>query len=218
MPHSSPHRAPADAVRWVVWRRVGRHFNFQFSNFPISKFPRICRPDPIYPRFAADQDKFPVPRGIQTLLQFCGQLNRGENLKASFFYRTASVLLVLFSLGHTLGFRKIDPQWGVDSLLGSLRSIHFTAQGFDRTYWDFYVGFGLFVSVFLLFAAVLAWQLGSWAAEGVAQVRSTGWALAICFAFVTFLSWRFFFIAPVAFSMAITLCLVAGAWLSAKRI
>src|SRR5256885_9566763 len=80
-------------------------------------------------------------------------------MKASLFYRIASVLLVLFAVGHTLGFRQSDPSWGVDGLLSSMRSIHFDAQGFNRTYWDFFSGFGLFFSVFLLFAAVLAWLL-----------------------------------------------------------
>ena len=80
-------------------------------------------------------------------------------MKAFVFYRIAAALLLLFALGHTLGFRQSDPQWGVDALLGSMRSIHFDVQGFNRTYWDLFVGSGFFVSVFLLFAAVLAWQL-----------------------------------------------------------
>jgi hypothetical protein len=131
-------------------------------------------------------------------------------------YRIASVLLLLFAVGHTLGFRKTDPKWGVDTLIGLMRSIHFDAQGFSRTYWDFYVGFGLFVSVFLLFAAVLAWQLGGLSAERLALMRGTAWALALCFVAVTILSWRYFFIVPIIFSIVITACLIAAAWLSAK--
>ncbi len=139
-------------------------------------------------------------------------------MKASVFYRIASVLLVLFAIGHTLGFRKIDPKWGVDSLIGSMQSIHFDVQGFSRTYWDFYVGFGLFVSVFLLFAAVLAWKLGGLPAETWARMRGTAWAFALCFAAVTVLSWTYFFIIPVVFSIMVTVCLVAAAWLSSKPV
>jgi hypothetical protein len=137
-------------------------------------------------------------------------------LKANLFFRSAAVLLLLFSAGHTLGFRKVDPRWGIDSMLATMRSTRFDAQGFSRTYWDFYVGFGLFVSVFLLFSAVVAWQLGSLGPETLPVVRSIAWALAICFAFVTYLSWRYFFIAPIVFSVVILLCLIAGAWLSSK--
>jgi hypothetical protein len=54
-------------------------------------------------------------------------------MKASIFYRIAAVLLLLFAVGHTLGFRQTDPAWGADALLGSMRSIHFDLQGFNRT-------------------------------------------------------------------------------------
>src|SRR5258707_9676370 len=81
-------------------------------------------------------------------------------LKASIFYRISAVLLLLFAIGHTLGFRQSDPQWGIDALLGSMRSIHFDVQGFNRTYWDLFVAAGLSVGVVYLFAAVLAWQFG----------------------------------------------------------
>jgi hypothetical protein len=139
-------------------------------------------------------------------------------MRASVFYRIAAVLLLLFAVGHTLGFRQSDPQWGVDALLGSMRSVHFDAQGFTRTYWDFFSAFGLFFSVFLLFAAVLAWLLGGLPAETLARVRSIAWALAICFVAVTTLSWRYAFTTPIVFSTLITLCLTAAAWLSAKQV
>ena len=57
-------------------------------------------------------------------------------------YRIASVLLLLFAIGHTLGFRMIDPKLGVGPLIASLQTHHFQIQGFNRTFWDFYVGFG----------------------------------------------------------------------------
>jgi len=137
-------------------------------------------------------------------------------MKASLYYRIAAVLLLLFDIGHTLGFRQSDPKWGVDALLASMRSTHFDVQGFSRTYWDLFVGAGFFVSVFLLFAAVLAWQLGGLSAETLGLTRSTGWAFALCFVAVTILSWRYFFILPIVFLTLIALCLIAAAWLSAK--
>ena len=137
-------------------------------------------------------------------------------MKTSALYRTAAVLLLLFDIGHTIGFRQSDPEWGVDTLLGSMRSIHFQVQGFSRTYWDLFVGAGLFVSVFLLFAAVLAWQLGGIPSETLALMRGTTWAFALCFAVVTILSWKYFFALPIVFLSLITLCLIAAAWLSAR--
>jgi hypothetical protein len=139
-------------------------------------------------------------------------------MKASIFYRIAAVLLLLFAVGHTLGFRQSDPQWGVDALLGSMRSIHFDVQGFNRTYWDIFVAAGFSMGVFYLFAAILAWQLGGLPAATLPLMRGTAWAFALCFAALTVVSWRFLFILPIAFSIVITLCLTAAAWLSTKQV
>ena len=98
-----------------------------------------------------------------------------------------------------------------------MQSIHFDVQGFSRTYWDFYVAAGINVGVFYLFAAILAWQLGSLPATTLALMRRTGWAFALCFAAITVVSWRYLFIVPIVFSIAITLCLATAPWLSSPR-
>ena len=139
-------------------------------------------------------------------------------MKASLFYRIASVLLLVFAAGHTFGFRQNNPEWGADAVLGLMRSVHFDAQGFTRTYWDFFSAFGLFFSAFLLFASVLAWLLGGLPAETLARVRSIAWALAICFVAVSALSWRYAFTTPIIFSTLITMCLIAAAGFSAKQV
>jgi hypothetical protein len=141
---------------------------------------------------------------------------RRQYVKATILYRISSVLLVLFAAGHTFGFRQNNPEWGADAVLGLMRSVHFDAQGFTRTYWDFFSAFGLFFSVFLLFAAALAWLLGGLPAETLARVRSIAWALAICFVAITALNWGYAFTAPIVFSILITVCLIAAAWLSPK--
>jgi hypothetical protein len=139
-------------------------------------------------------------------------------MKASMFYRIAAVLLLLFAVGHTLGFRQSDPKWGVDALLSSMRSIHFDVQGFNRTYWDLFVAAGFSVGVFYLFAAILAWQLAGLPVATLALMRGTAWAFALSFAAITVVSWMYLFLIPVAFSIAITVCLTAAAWISAKQV
>jgi hypothetical protein len=138
-------------------------------------------------------------------------------MKASVFYRIAAVVLLLFAVGHTLGFRESDPKWGVDPLLASMRSIHFDMQGFDRTYWDLFVAAGFCAGVFFLFSAILAWQLGGLPPATLNMMRGTAWAFAISFAAITVVSWKFLFLIPIAFSLAITLLLAAAAWLSGKQ-
>lgn len=138
-------------------------------------------------------------------------------MKASILYRIASVLILLFAAGHTVGFLQIDPKWGVDAMIMEMRSVHFDVQGSNRTYWDFYLGFGLFVTVFLVFSAILAWQLGGVPAGTLALMRGTAWALVTCFGALAILSLRYFFVIPLVFSIAIFLCLAAAAWRSARR-
>ena len=139
----------------------------------------------------------------------------GQDMKApSRLYRIAAVLIVLFDIGHTLGFRQSDPSWGVGGLVASMRSIHFDVQGFSRSYWDLFVGAGFMISVFFLFAAVVAWQLGGLSAETLARMRVVSWGLVFCFAALTVLSWKYFFFLPILFSVLITACLLAAAWLA----
>jgi len=137
-------------------------------------------------------------------------------LKASTLYRIAAVVILLFDIGHTIGFLQHDPSWGVDSLLTSMKTIHFDIQGFSRSYWEFFVGFGLFVTVFLLLAAVVAWQLGGLPAETLARLRGMRWALALCFVALTFLSFRYFFFLPLVFSALIAVCLIVAASLQVR--
>jgi hypothetical protein len=127
-------------------------------------------------------------------------------MKASLFYRIAAVLLLLFALGHTFGFRQSDPRWGVDALRASMRSIHFDVQGFNRSYWDLFLAAGYDVGILYLFAAILAWQLGSLPPATLALMRGTAWTFALGFAAITVICWRFLFIGPIVFSIMITLC------------
>jgi len=137
-------------------------------------------------------------------------------LNSRIFFRIASVLLLLFATLHTFGFRQVDPTWGVEALVTSMRSIHFDIMGSGRTYWDFFVGFGLFFSVFLVSTAVVTWQLSNLTGEILARVRGIAWTLVVCFAAVTMLSLRYAFVFPIVLSFLILFCLTAAAWFATK--
>lgn len=137
-------------------------------------------------------------------------------MKASTFYRAAAVVLFLFAIGHTLGCREVDPAWGLDQLLTSMQSTHFTVQGFTRTYWDFFVGAGFSVGALYAFAAVLAWQLGGLPAESLRGLRVTAWSFALCFAVITLVSAQHLFWIPIVNSSLATACLIAAAWRSSR--
>ncbi len=137
-------------------------------------------------------------------------------MSPSLLYRVASVLLVLFGLGHQLGFRRVDPRWGVDSAIGALKATQFQVQGMTRTYWDFFSGFGFFVTVLLFFSAILAFQLAGLSKEGLRSLSLVTWAFAVSFVVIALLTWRYFFIAPLIFSSLVALCLLMAAWSAAR--
>lgn len=123
-------------------------------------------------------------------------------------YRIAAVLLVVFAALHTIGFAQIDPAWGVDELISRLRTTTFLAQGQSRSYWDFYVGFGYTVTAWQLVAAAVAWELGSTSAP----LRLIRWGVVGAMLATTVLSWRYFFPAPLVFSILVTASLALAAW------
>ena len=137
-------------------------------------------------------------------------------MKAILLFRISAVLIVLFAAGHTVGFWQLDPSWGITDAVTTLKTSRFETQGFTRTFWDFYVGFGLLGTLFLLLSAFLAWYLGGAAAGAWAALKPGAWALTASFACTVLLTARYFFTAPVVFSSLIFLCLLAGC-LSAHR-
>ena len=83
-------------------------------------------------------------------------------MKSTRLLRIASVITLLYFAGHTA-----DMPWtpavgsGDVPVLEAMKSHSFDAEGFKRTYWDFYFGFDVIISGFLLVQAVALWQLGS---------------------------------------------------------
>jgi hypothetical protein len=93
-------------------------------------------------------------------------------------YRVAAVLFLLFAAGHTAGFLTFRPT-APDALavLDGMNRVRFDISGTTASWMGFYTGFGLFVSVYLLFSALLAWRLGSAGKVEANMVRTVGWML-----------------------------------------
>ena len=138
-------------------------------------------------------------------------------MTTSRLYRIAAVVLLLFALGHGIGFHAVDPAWGADGVVGSMRSVHFTIQGFNRSYWDFFLANGFSVDAFLVFAAVLAWQMGGLPDESLGRMRLTAWAFAACFLLLAALCYAYLFMIPLVFSVLVAALLCAAAWRAPAR-
>ena len=50
-------------------------------------------------------------------------------MKPPLIYRIAAVLLLLFAVGHLFSFSQVDPKWGLEGMLGQMRTIHFSIAG-----------------------------------------------------------------------------------------
>ena len=127
------------------------------------------------------------------------------------FYRVSAVALLLFAAGHQFGFCHTDPQWNADTTTAAMRYVRFPVQGFQRTYWEFFSGFGFFVTTLLLFSAYFAWYVGGLSPEVRRMLASVLWAFAIAYVVIAILAWRYFFMAPGIFATLVALLLVIAA-------
>jgi len=81
-------------------------------------------------------------------------------------YRISAALLLLATLGHTLGgmlgTARRGPRAGADAdrVFGEMKSVLFQWQGADTTWFKFWLGNGLCVSALFLPAIVALWVLG----------------------------------------------------------
>lgn len=129
--------------------------------------------------------------------------------------RIASVVYLLFTAGHTFGAMFKDPKQGgpeKQAVLMAMRTYHENVMGTSRSYWDFYRGFGFYVSCALLLLAILCWQLGSLARTTPSAARPLIWTLFIISIPMTILSFTNFFAAPALFATLATLLLGAAAF------
>jgi hypothetical protein len=140
-------------------------------------------------------------------------------MRATVLYRIASILLILFALGHTIGFLNFKPPTPeVLAVRDAMRNVHFEFKGASFSYGGFYTGFGLFVTAYLLFSAYLAWHLSSLAARQPQTIGGLGWAFLAVQLAAFVLSWIYFFAAPAAFSAIVAACVGWAAFDVSKSI
>ena len=124
--------------------------------------------------------------------------------KASTLLRVASILTLLYCAGHSAGMPWTPAEGlGEMAVLELMKSYHFEIEGFSRSYWDFYVGFGTLISGFLLLQAVVLWQLAGLAKTDALRVRPVVATFAVAFLLNAALAWIYFFVVPLVMAIAI---------------
>lgn len=119
-------------------------------------------------------------------------------MKSVLFLRIASVLTFIHAALHTIGgvFGKVTPGPATVAVQ-AMRVNQFLVMGNTRSYWEFYRGFGLAVTIFLTAEAIVFWQLSSLAKTNARRLRSIMAVFAAAYIVFAVNSYAYFFIAPV---------------------
>jgi hypothetical protein len=132
--------------------------------------------------------------------------------KPTLFLRIAAVLAFVHAVLHTIGGVFGDPSPGpASAAVLAMKMNQFPLMGNARSYWDFYRGFGLAVTIFLTAEAVIFWQLGSLAKRtsslDARRLRPILATFLVGYAALAINSYVYFFVGPVIAEILIVACL-----------
>ena len=124
--------------------------------------------------------------------------------KAATWLRVLAVILGLFALGHTLGTAAPKVTRGVREavVFRAMQGYRFPMLGFERSYWEFYRGFALTISLLMFVLAALAWQLAAVSRRAPREALPMAVSLLVGCVGLLVLGVAFFFIPPIVFSAA----------------
>lgn len=137
-------------------------------------------------------------------------------MKAVLPLRVASVLTFIHAVLHTAGgvFGKVPPGPAAVAAL-AMQTNQFVALGVTRTFWQFYRGMGLAVTIFLTAEAIVFWLLSNLAKNDAPRLRPIFATFLLGYLAFAADSYLFFFSAPVITEVLIAACL-AWALFAAK--
>ena len=139
-------------------------------------------------------------------------------MKPWIWYRALAVILALFTLGHTLGTRHAVTTGPEEAaVIVAMQGYRMPVMGFLRTYWEFYRGFSLSVTVLLATLAVIAWQLGTLSRRNPREALPLGVTVLLACVGQAILSFIYFFTAPIVMSLAAVVCAAMGVALVARE-
>ena len=138
-------------------------------------------------------------------------------MQSTLLLRVAAVLSLLLGVGHTIGRPwipvKDDPL--ASAVVVAMKAHQMHVMGFDRTFMDFYVGFGWMLSVYLFLQAVLLWMVAGLVRSEPGQARAMTAVFLAANLALTVIAGAYLFTAPLILTAAVTLCL--GGAVAAKR-
>lgn len=132
-------------------------------------------------------------------------------MKPVILVRIASTLTLVHAVLHTIGgvFGKPAPGLQEATVL-VMKANQFPLMGNTRSFWDFYHGMGLGLSISMTAEAIVLWQLSALAKEGARELRPILATFALGYLVLAVNSYEYFFFGPVVTEILIALCLVAA--------
>lgn len=129
-------------------------------------------------------------------------------MKTTVWLRVSAVISLLFAVGHSLGgMQNWSPVAG-NPVLQSMRAVHFDVMGVNRSYLDFYMGFGYSLSVSLFLQSALLWILSNVARKDATIVRPMIAAFVVAVALGGIIAWRYILPVPALFSLVLGATLI----------
>lgn len=137
-------------------------------------------------------------------------------MKSVVFLRMASVLTLLHAVLHTAGgvFGKIESGPAAVAV-AAMKANEFMAMGRMGSFWHFYRGMGLGVTIFLAAEGIVFWQLASLAKTDAHRLRPVMATFLLAYLVFAVNSYTYFFLGPVIAELLIAGCF-AGAIVTAK--
>jgi hypothetical protein len=129
-------------------------------------------------------------------------------MKSVLFLRIASVLTLIHSALHTIGGVFGKPSPGLEAAtIEVMRSNQFVAFGLTRSYFQFFRGMGLAVTILLTAEAIVFWQLGTLAKTDAVRLRPIMATFLVAYLVFAVNSYEYFFFGPVIAEILIAACL-----------
>jgi hypothetical protein len=133
-----------------------------------------------------------------------------SKLLAPAWLRIASASAALYAAGHTAGMPWTPSQDVMaQGVVVAMRGVRFAAAGATRSYWQFYQGFGLAISVLLAMEAVLLWQLAA-VARDTGRYRAMTVTHLVGVLGLGAVAGLYIFALPLWLSLLIAACLVTA--------
>ena len=138
-------------------------------------------------------------------------------MKPSIWFRALTVVLALFTLGHTIGTRHaITTSPDEAAVIAAMQRHRVPVMGFFRNYWEFYRGFSVSISVLLATLMVIAWQLGSLSRRDPRAALPIAVTVLLACIGQAIICFAYFFTAPIVMSVLAVICAGVGAALTAR--